>query len=45
MTLYRRPQARRAGPPSRPAGDERRFIDVANSPIWLGEEIVVIGAP
>jgi uncharacterized protein (TIGR02118 family) len=25
--------------------DERRFIDVANSPIWLGEEIVVIGAP
>jgi uncharacterized protein (TIGR02118 family) len=24
--------------------DERRFIDVANSPIWLGEEIVVIGA-
>ena len=25
--------------------DERRFIDVANSPIWLGEEIAVIGAP
>jgi uncharacterized protein (TIGR02118 family) len=25
--------------------DERRFIDVANSPIWLGEEIVVIGTP
>ena len=25
--------------------DERRFIDVANSPIWLGEEIVVVGAP
>ncbi len=25
--------------------DERRFIDLANSPIWLGEEIVVIGAP
>jgi uncharacterized protein (TIGR02118 family) len=25
--------------------DERRFIDVANSPIWLGEEITVIGAP
>jgi uncharacterized protein (TIGR02118 family) len=25
--------------------DERRFIDVANSPIWLGEEIVVLGAP
>ena len=25
--------------------DERRFIDVANSPIWLGEEIVVIGEP
>jgi uncharacterized protein (TIGR02118 family) len=24
--------------------DERRFIDVANSPIWLGEEIAVIGA-
>jgi uncharacterized protein (TIGR02118 family) len=22
--------------------DERRFIDVANSPIWLGEEIAVI---
>ena len=25
--------------------DERRFIDVANSPIWLGEEIAVIGPP
>ncbi len=25
--------------------DERRFIDVANSPIWLGEEIAVIGMP
>jgi uncharacterized protein (TIGR02118 family) len=25
--------------------DERRFIDVANSPIWLGEEITVVGAP
>jgi len=25
--------------------DERRFIDVTNSPIWLGEEIAVIGAP
>jgi uncharacterized protein (TIGR02118 family) len=25
--------------------DERRFIDVANSPIWLGEETAVIGAP
>jgi uncharacterized protein (TIGR02118 family) len=25
--------------------DERRFIDLANSPIWLGEEIAVIGAP
>jgi uncharacterized protein (TIGR02118 family) len=25
--------------------DERRFIDVANSPIWLGEEISVVGAP
>jgi uncharacterized protein (TIGR02118 family) len=25
--------------------DERRFIDVASSPIWLGEEIAVIGAP
>ena len=24
--------------------DERRFIDLANSPIWLGEEIAVIGA-
>ncbi|HEX4189166.1 MAG TPA: EthD domain-containing protein [Solirubrobacteraceae bacterium] len=24
--------------------DERRFIDVANSPIWLGEEILVMGA-
>jgi uncharacterized protein (TIGR02118 family) len=24
--------------------DERRFIDTANSPIWLGEEIVVVGA-
>ena len=22
--------------------DERRFIDLANSPIWLGEENVVI---
>jgi uncharacterized protein (TIGR02118 family) len=25
--------------------DERRFIDLPNSPIWLGEEIAVIGAP
>jgi uncharacterized protein (TIGR02118 family) len=25
--------------------DERRFIDLANSPIWLGEEIVMIGPP
>jgi uncharacterized protein (TIGR02118 family) len=25
--------------------DERRFIDTANSPIWLGEEIVVLGTP
>jgi uncharacterized protein (TIGR02118 family) len=25
--------------------DERRFIDVAESPIWLGEEIAVIGSP
>lgn len=25
--------------------DERRFIDLANSPIWLGEEIAVIGGP
>jgi len=25
--------------------DERRFIDLANSPIWLGEEIAVIGSP
>jgi hypothetical protein len=24
--------------------DERRFIDLASSPIWLGEEIAVIGA-
>ena len=24
--------------------DERRFIDVAKSPIWLGEEITVVGA-
>ncbi len=24
--------------------DERRFIDLPNSPIWLGEENVVIGA-
>ena len=24
--------------------DERRFIDLARSPIWLGEEHVVIGA-
>ncbi len=24
--------------------DERGFIDVANSPIWLGEEIAVVGA-
>jgi hypothetical protein len=28
-----------------PLEDERRFIDVANSPVWLGEEIAVIGAP
>jgi uncharacterized protein (TIGR02118 family) len=25
--------------------DERRFIDLPNSPIWLGEENVVIGTP
>lgn len=25
--------------------DERRFIDQAKSPIWLGEEITVVGAP
>ncbi len=25
--------------------DERRFIDLGNSPIWLGEEIAVIGGP
>jgi uncharacterized protein (TIGR02118 family) len=25
--------------------DERRFIDLARSPIWLGEETAVIGAP
>ena len=25
--------------------DERRFIDVARSPIWLGEENVVVGQP
>jgi uncharacterized protein (TIGR02118 family) len=25
--------------------DERRFIDLPNSPIWLGEENVVIGRP
>jgi uncharacterized protein (TIGR02118 family) len=25
--------------------DERRFIDLANSPIWLGEEIALIGTP
>jgi uncharacterized protein (TIGR02118 family) len=25
--------------------DERCFIDLANSPIWLGEEIAVIGTP
>jgi uncharacterized protein (TIGR02118 family) len=25
--------------------DERRFIDLANSAIWLGEEIAVVGAP
>jgi uncharacterized protein (TIGR02118 family) len=25
--------------------DERRFIDLPNSPIWLGEEITVVGAP
>jgi uncharacterized protein (TIGR02118 family) len=24
--------------------DERQFIDLANSPIWLGEEITVVGA-
>jgi uncharacterized protein (TIGR02118 family) len=23
--------------------DERRFIDLPNSPMWLGEELVVIG--
>jgi uncharacterized protein (TIGR02118 family) len=25
--------------------DEKRFIDLPNSPIWLGEENVVVGAP
>jgi len=25
--------------------DERRFIDLPKSPIWLGEEITVVGAP
>ena len=25
--------------------DESRFIDLANSPVWLGEEIAVVGAP
>jgi uncharacterized protein (TIGR02118 family) len=25
--------------------DERRFIDLANSPIWLGEENIVIDRP
>lgn len=25
--------------------DERRFIDLPNSPMWLGEEHVVIGSP
>lgn len=25
--------------------DERRFIDVANSPIWLGEELAVVATP
>ena len=24
--------------------DERRFIDLANSPLWLGEEVEIIGA-
>jgi len=24
--------------------DEQRFIDLPNSPLWLGEENVVIGA-
>jgi uncharacterized protein (TIGR02118 family) len=25
--------------------DERRFIDLGNSPIWLGEENIVVGTP
>ena len=25
--------------------DERRFIDLPHSPLWLGEENVVVGAP
>jgi uncharacterized protein (TIGR02118 family) len=25
--------------------DERRFIDLPNSPLWLGEENVVVGGP
>jgi uncharacterized protein (TIGR02118 family) len=36
-----RPEAQRAG--AELLEDERRFIDLAHSPLWLGEENVVIG--
>jgi uncharacterized protein (TIGR02118 family) len=38
-----RAEAREAG--RRLLEDERRFIDLAKSPLWWGEERVVVGAP
>lgn len=37
----RRPEAQAAG--ARLLEDERRFIDLACSPLWFGEERVVVG--
>jgi uncharacterized protein (TIGR02118 family) len=37
-----KPEAQRAG--AELLADEKRFIDLACSPLWLGEENVVVGA-
>lgn len=39
-TLGKNPDARQAS--RELLDDERRFIDLANSPIWIGEEIEVV---
>lgn len=41
-TLGRDPEARAAS--RRLLEDERRFVDLARSPIWIGEEHLIIGA-